>query len=127
MKKLTIFVLFVLFASTTVLAKKVEIDTYITATNVKDKDGNPCRFHVTGTATFSILKMELTSYNITMSGPCGTYHFEGSIGPKYVINSGTLLNAKNEPISIDENPWINDVIKILEDEYLKEEYDKPRE
>lgn len=122
MKKLSILVVLLFSLTSMSLAKKVQIDTYITATNAIDEKGNPCKFHVTGTVEFSILKQKIESYDITMSGPCGTYRFKGIVGPNNEIVEGEILNEHGEVIPIEKAPSsLYDTFIILEKECIKEQ------
>lgn len=56
--------------------EKIKVNMSVTA-------NNGCEFEVTGWVDISIGfgGMVVNGYDITASGPCGTYHFQGRIAP----------------------------------------------
>ena len=104
-------------SSTTVEAKKIQIDTHITS-----EDG--CEWHVTGwvdiSARFGWPPVEVNGFDITISGPCGTHHFTGGAQPN---NTGgvdyyeaNLYNEYGEPVPLGSFNKLNEIIIILDSE-----------
>lgn len=73
--------------------KRIEIDTYVTASN-------GCKFHVTGyvDVSFGWGGVSVDGYDITATGPCGDYHFEGLVAPP----SGNNPNGEITPSQVKE-------------------------
>lgn len=102
-------------------AKKVNIDTYLTASN-------GCKFHVTGWVDVGIgwNGVTVNHYDINMDGqgnatngdPCGDYHFNGMVAPGagggITIMNATLTNrdtGKEEDIAT--SPFHDALVSIL--------------
>lgn len=93
-------------------AKKVTVDTYVTA-------DNGCKFHVTGWVDVGISFIGITvdHYDITMDGDCGHYHFTGMVtqnGGGIVIMDAKLTNlGTGQDGDIRTSPFRGSLISIL--------------
>ena len=134
MKKVSIIVVLILGFIIMCQAKEKKIDQYITV----KIDGNPCRFHVTGTVTYTVIPPEITGYHVTLTGtgkektPCGqvlqfdgtvniTYNNGGTIGTKFEIIEGKLLRDGEEIDLKQTPPEIYEAFAIIQEIYLQEE------
>lgn len=106
------------FINSEAMAKRVEVNTYITA-------DNGCKFHVTGWVEVGLSwgGVQVNDYDITLDGPCGHFHFEGMVGPGsnggVVIVNGHLTNldtGKEEDVSASS--FLGSVLVVLERDHL---------
>jgi len=133
MKKLS-FILFMLLFTNILFAKEKKIDQMITV----KVNGVPCKFHATGTVTYSIIPPEITSYHITLTGtgekgtPCGgvlqfdvvvniTYGNGGTKGTKFEIAEGKIIQDEKEIDVNQASSELYEAFAIIQEIYLQTE------
>lgn len=100
-------------------ARKIELDEHVTSV-----DG--CEWHITGWVDVSLTigwpPIEINQYDVTMSGPCGEYHFQSGInssgGNGITYYNPTLYDLDlEEEVTLESFSQLSEVIQYLENKY----------
>lgn len=116
----TIITLLLVVAGFTASAKKIHIDE-----TVSSLDG--CEWHITGWIDVDVVfgwpPVEITGYDITMSGPCGNHHFQGGArvspgGGGVTYYEPRLVNMDTgDQMELHQLPQLDEIIIYLDGAY----------
>lgn len=111
-KLVLVCAVFVGFLSQDALARKINLDHHVTSS-----DG--CEWHITGWVDVSLEwgwpPISIDGYDVTMSGPCGTHHFQGLAIPPDEPGDDPTVEGEwvNEAGEVVEAPDGVDIVEIL--------------
>lgn len=114
------FTFLAILISVSVFARKIEINNTVTSTG----PNGPCEWKITGWVDVSVTwgwpPIVVNSYDITMDGPCGNYHFNGIVSNENnnpVIEEGELTDREMQPVDFESFLQIYQIIVALDEEY----------